>query len=97
MNWVPFRTRATTILRLSAPGGRVVSCSSDWVRRNNGVALHLPSNSQTDLVGLALQLDPHQIDLTEDKIIRVDGKGNLDHSAIVTFIEEMANLEVKKP
>ena len=26
-----------------------------------------------------------------------DGKGNLDHSAIVTFIEQMANLEVKKP
>jgi len=26
-----------------------------------------------------------------------DGKGNLDHSAIVTFIEEMAGIEVKKP
>jgi 2-hydroxy-3-oxopropionate reductase len=25
-----------------------------------------------------------------------DGKGNLDHSAIVTFIEEMANIEIKK-
>lgn len=26
-----------------------------------------------------------------------DGKGDLDHSAIVTFIEEMAGIEVKKP
>ena len=26
-----------------------------------------------------------------------DGKGNLDHSAIVTFIEHMAGIEVKKP
>ena len=26
-----------------------------------------------------------------------DGKGNLDHSAIVTFIEQMASVEVKKP
>jgi 2-hydroxy-3-oxopropionate reductase len=26
-----------------------------------------------------------------------DGKGNLDHSAIVTFIEQMAGVEVKKP
>jgi 2-hydroxy-3-oxopropionate reductase len=26
-----------------------------------------------------------------------DGKGDLDHSAIVTFIEEMANIEVKRP
>ena len=26
-----------------------------------------------------------------------DGKGNLDHSAIVTFIEKMASIEVKKP
>jgi 2-hydroxy-3-oxopropionate reductase len=26
-----------------------------------------------------------------------DGKGNLDHSAIVTFIEHMAGVEVKKP
>ncbi|HXJ38030.1 MAG TPA: 2-hydroxy-3-oxopropionate reductase [Bryobacteraceae bacterium] len=26
-----------------------------------------------------------------------DGKGDLDHSAIVTFIEEMAGVEVKKP
>jgi 2-hydroxy-3-oxopropionate reductase len=26
-----------------------------------------------------------------------DGKGNLDHSAIVTFIEDMAAIEVKKP
>jgi hypothetical protein len=26
-----------------------------------------------------------------------EGKGNLDHSAIVTFIEHMAGIEVKKP
>jgi hypothetical protein len=26
-----------------------------------------------------------------------DGKGDLDHSAIVTFIEKMAGIEVKKP
>jgi 2-hydroxy-3-oxopropionate reductase len=26
-----------------------------------------------------------------------DGKGNLDHSGIVTFIEQMAGIEVKKP
>jgi 2-hydroxy-3-oxopropionate reductase len=26
-----------------------------------------------------------------------DGKGDLDHSAIVTFIEDMAGVEVKKP
>ena len=26
-----------------------------------------------------------------------EGNGDLDHSAIVNFIEEMANLEVKKP
>ena len=26
-----------------------------------------------------------------------DGKGDLDHSAIVTFLEEMAHTEVKKP
>ena len=26
-----------------------------------------------------------------------EGKGNLDHSAIVTFIEKMAGMEVKKP
>ena len=25
-----------------------------------------------------------------------DGKGNLDHSAIATFIEEMAGIEIKK-
>ena len=25
-----------------------------------------------------------------------DGKGNLDHSAIVTFIEDMAGIEIKK-
>jgi len=25
-----------------------------------------------------------------------DGKGDLDHSAIVTFIEDMAGIEVKK-
>jgi len=25
------------------------------------------------------------------------GKGELDHSAIVTFIEEMAGIEVKRP
>jgi hypothetical protein len=26
-----------------------------------------------------------------------EGKGNLDHSAIVNFIEHMAGIEVKKP
>jgi len=26
-----------------------------------------------------------------------NGKGDLDHSAIVTFIEEMAGIEIKEP
>lgn len=43
----------------------LVDAAGEWIRRGAGVALHLPSNTLAELVGLALQLDPQSIDTTD--------------------------------
>ena len=73
---------------------RRAPASSFWSRR-----LHQKDLRNALLVAESLKVSLPFTSLAQQMLMALmnDGRGDLDHAAIVTFIEDMAQVEIKRP
>jgi len=84
----------STVLNAKAP-----MVSSRNFKPGFRIALHEKDLRNALLAAESLKVSLPFTSLAQQMLIALmnEGKGNLDHSAIVTFIEHMAGIEVRKP